>query len=62
VLGAEALAAAVAVVLGLLGQHGWPFGLIAAAFPVLVLGIVKCWPHRDEDADAGLVGYNGVHG
>jgi hypothetical protein len=60
VLAVEALISALAVVLGLLGHHSWPFAVTAAALPALVLAIVKCWPHRE--ADEGQLGYNGGHG
>lgn len=60
VLAVEALISGVAVVLGLLGHHSLPFALTAAALPALILAIVKCWPHRD--AEAQELGYNGTHG
>jgi heme A synthase len=60
VLAVEALISALAVVLGLLGNHSLPFALTAATFPVLVLAIVKCWPHRE--AEGPQVGYNDGHG
>jgi len=59
-LAVEALLAGVAVVLGLLGHRSLPFALTAATLPVLVLAIVKCWPHRE--ADERQLGYNGGHG
>jgi hypothetical protein len=60
VLGVEGLVSGLAVVLGLLGHHSLPFALTAAALPVIVLALVKCWPHREaEDPE---LGYNGSHG
>lgn len=60
VLALEALVAAVAVVLGLLGHRSLPFALTAAAFPPLVLALITCWPH--DEAEGGQLGYNGGHG
>ena len=59
VLAIESLISASAVVVGLLGHHSLPFALTAAAFPPIVLAIVKCWPHRE--AEELEVGYNGEH-
>lgn len=59
VLAVEALVSGIAVVLGLLGHTSLPFALTAAALPALVLGIVKCWPHRE--AEELELGYNGGH-
>lgn len=59
-LAVEALVAAAAAVAVVLGHDSPPFLLTAAAFPVLVVAMVTCWPHRE--ADEQQLGYNDGHG
>jgi hypothetical protein len=59
-LAVEALVSAAAAVAIVLGHDSPPFILAAAAFPVLVVAVLTCWPHREAEEEQ--LGYNDGHG